>query len=60
MKKDIGFVISIFEIVIGETAVISFIILLLNKVAMLKWIPALILAIVIIIIGIKGIIKYCN
>ena len=60
MKKDIGFIISIFEIVIGELAVISFIILLLNKVAMLKWVPALVLAIVIIIIGIKGIIKYCK
>ncbi len=60
MKKDIGFVLSIFEIVIGETAVISFIVLLLNKAAMLKWVPALILAIVIIMMGIKGIIKYCK
>lgn len=60
MKKDIGFVISIFEIVIGLLAVISFVILLINKVAMLKCFPALILAIVIIFIGIRGIIKYCK
>ena len=60
MKKNFSFIASIFEIVVGIFAIAAFIVLAINGEAMLKWIIALVLAVILMIAGLLGIIKYCR
>ena len=55
-KKDL--IIALFQIIIGLTAIISFIIVALNGENMLKWIITLIFAILFLIVGIIDLVQY--
>ena len=46
---------SVIQLIIGLLAILSFVILAVGGEPMLKWIPTLILAVVLTILGIKGI-----
>lgn len=59
MKKSVWFLIaSIVQLVIGILAVVSFLILAIGGEAVIKWIPALLLAIALIVIAIFNIAEY--
>ena len=60
MKKNFSFIASIFEVVVGILAIVAFVVLAINGESLLKWSIALVLAIVLIIVGINGIIKFCE
>ena len=59
MKKSIWFLIaSIVQLIIGILAVASFLILAINGKEVKKWVPALLLAIALIVIAIFNIAEY--
>ena len=58
MKSKWNLIVSIFQLVIGIVAVLSFIVLAASGENMTKWIATLILSIAFIILGIIGIINY--
>lgn len=60
MKKNFNFISSIFEIVVGILAIVAFIVIVINGEAILKWSIALILAIILIVVGTFGVVKYCK
>lgn len=52
---------SVFELIIGILAVVSFALIVSDTAeSAVKWIGALILAVIFIIMGIAGIVRYCN
>ena len=58
MKNKFNLIASIFQLVIGVTAVLSFVILGSGGENMSKWIVTLILSIAFVVLGIIGIIDY--
>ena len=58
MKSKWSLTASIFQLVIGITAALSFVILALNGENMARWIVTLVLSIAFIILGIIGVIDY--
>jgi len=58
MKSKWSLIASIFQLVIGIAAVLSFVILALNGENMTRWIVTLILSVAFIVLGIIGIIDY--
>lgn len=58
MKSKLNLILSIFQLVIGSLAVAAFAVLGLSGEDMTKWIITLILAIVCVALGIKGIVDY--
>ena len=57
MKSKWNLVTSIFQLVIGSLGTVAFVILRLSEENMAKWIPALVLSITSVVLGIIGIIK---
>ena len=52
---------SVFELIIGILAVVSFALIVSDTAeSAVKWIGALILAVIFIIMGIAGIVRYCK
>ena len=60
MKNKWQLAASIFQLVIGILAIAAFIVAAVNRENMLKWIPALILAIAFSVMGILGIKAYIS
>lgn len=60
MKNKWHLAASIFQLVIGIVAIAAFVVLAVNRENMLKWIPALILAIFYSVMGIVGIKNYIS
>jgi len=60
MKNKWQLAASIFQLVIGILAIAAFIVVAVNRENMLKWIPALILAIAFSVMGILGIKAYIS
>lgn len=58
MKSKFNLIASIFQLVVGVTAVLAFIILGSSGENMSKWIVTLILSIAFVVLGIIGIIDY--
>ena len=58
MKSKWYLIASVFELIIGIVAVLSFVILGLNDENMIKWIVTLILSVALIVLGIIGIFNY--
>lgn len=57
MNKKWQFFASLGQVIIGTLAIAAFVIIAINGVPMTKWIIALLLASVFLILGIKGIVK---
>lgn len=60
MKSKWYLIASVFELIIGIVAVVAFVILGLNDENMIKWIAALALSLVCIVLGIVGIKNYVS
>lgn len=58
MKSKLSLISSIIQLVIGILAIAAFIILLINRDDISRWIITLLLAVVLVITGIIGIIDY--
>ena len=58
MKSKYQLFASIFQLVVGILAIISFVIIASNGEKVLRWIPTLILSIAFVVLGIIGIINY--
>ena len=58
MKSKWNLIASIFRLVIGILAILSFSVLAINGENMIRWIPTLILSIAFVVLGIIGIIDY--
>jgi uncharacterized membrane protein HdeD (DUF308 family) len=58
MKSKWNLIASIFRLVIGILAILSFAVLAINGENMIRWIPTLILSIAFVVLGIIGIIDY--
>lgn len=58
MKNKWYLVASVFQLVIGILAVISFVVLAINGEDMIRWIPTLLLSVAFVVLGIIHIINY--
>lgn len=58
MKSKFGLISSIIQLIFGMLAIVSFIILVINKEDISRWVITLLLAVALVIVGIIGIINY--
>ena len=60
MKTKFNLFTSIFQLIVGLLAIVSFIILWANGEVVTKWIITLVLAVVFVILGVVGVIDYIS